>query len=179
VPTSGPKRGSCPRCKGRTIRHYVHGFADITALVDADGRLPPWIHLTGCLIEPGPPFDRACGACGLRWTSWPGAGSTLVTWRELRHLMGLTTNSQASDWLERHVLASTYIARFPALDDPEGRVVVRHGPTRRSLRFPFTYAEWQSTLIDLFEESTQRHGDGLALDTGSSSRNVADVGSGS
>jgi hypothetical protein len=160
VPTSTIRRGTCPRCNSRTIRHYVLGFPEIGSLVDATGDLPAWIELTGCVIDPGPSFDRECEDCGLRWTSWSGARAVVSTWRELRDRLGLASNSEANDWLGQ-LLASTVVASFPTLDDPQGSIVVRAGTARRSLRFPFRYAEWESTLIDLFAESSDRLRDGL------------------
>ena len=145
------RRGRCPRCNSRTIRHYVPGFPDFESLGDAAGNLPAWMQFTGCVVDPGPSFTRECEDCGLRWTSWSGARAVLSTWRELRDRIGVATNSEAIDWLERQMLAPTLIARFPTLDDPQGEVVVRHGATRSSLHFPFSYAEWESSLIDLFE----------------------------
>jgi len=166
VPTSTTRRGRCPRCNSRTIRHYVHGFPDFGGLVDTDGNLPAWIQFTGCVIGRGPSFDRDCESCGLRWTSGSGARVVVSTWRELRDRIGVETNSEVNDWLERQLLGSTCTVSFPALDDPQAEIVVRHGTTHRTLHFPFKLAEWESALIDLFEESSRRLSDGLEQGTG-------------
>jgi hypothetical protein len=163
---SSIRRGSCPRCNSRAIRHYVPGLPDLESLVDAAGELPAWVQLTGCVIDPGPSFDRECEGCGLRWTAWSGARAVVSSWRELSDRIGVTTNSEAVDWLERQLLTPSVIARFPALDDPQGEIVVRNGTARRSLHFPFSYAEWESALIDLFEEPSRRLRDALEPDTG-------------
>ena len=158
---SRTRRGSCPRCNGRRIHHYVHGFPELETVVDEDGDLPGWVHLTGCVVDPGPVFDRACQDCGLRWTTGSGARAVISTWRELRERIGVETNGEANDWLEGRLLAPTVIAHFPPLDDPDGTLDLRQGAAHTSLRFPFTYAEWESALIDLFEESLRRPRDGL------------------
>jgi hypothetical protein len=75
--------------------------------------------------------------------------------------LGVATNNQANEWLEHHVLALTLISPFPKLDDPKGKVDVWNGITHKTLRFPFTYAEWESTLIDVFEEALERIGGGF------------------
>lgn len=156
--TTKIRRGSCPRCNGRKIEHYVLGFPDIGAFLDDEGIVPEWIHFAGCVVGPGPSFDRSCEACGLRWTSWSDSRSVFSTWRDVRDHMGVDTNNQASEWLGRHVAPMTLISPFPKLDDPSGKVDVWNGIAHKTLRFPFTRAEWESTLLDIFDEAMERVG---------------------
>ena len=155
------RRGRCPRCQGRSIHHFVPGFPDLESLVDEAGDLLPWVHLTGCVMDPGPFVDRQCEDCGLRWTSGPGVRVIVSTWRQLRELIGVASNREANDWLDQQVPTSSFVAPFPALDDPHGDLVIRHGAVRKRLRFPFTLAEWQSLLIGLVEDSMHLHGNRL------------------
>jgi hypothetical protein len=83
------------------------------------------------------------------------------TWRELRDRIGAATDDDANDWLDHLLLAPTSIAPRTPLDEPQAEIVVRCGTAQQTLRFPFTYAEWESALIDLFEESSRRASDGL------------------
>lgn len=60
-------RGSCPRCNGREVQHYIYGLPDIDTFADAEGNVPVWIHFAGCLMSQGASFDRSCDTCGLQW----------------------------------------------------------------------------------------------------------------
>jgi hypothetical protein len=151
------RRGSCPRCKAKA-RHHVRGLPDIGALGDEDGNLPDWIDLEGCLIEPGPSFDRSCDSCGLRWCSWSRPRALFSTWRDVLDHLGVETNEQANEWLGHHVWPTTSVSPFPEIDDPSAKIELQNGIAHKTLRFPFMHAEWDSTLLDLFDEARERTG---------------------
>jgi hypothetical protein len=146
------RRGSCPRCNGRKIQHYVHGMPVFDAFADGDGNVPDWIHFAGCVISPGPSCDRSCDRCGLHWNGWLDPRRVFSTWRELRNYLEVRSNSELATWLRENVIHGTRISPFPKLDDPHGKVDVRNGTTHRRLHFPFTHAEWESTLLELYRE---------------------------
>lgn len=152
------RRGSCPRCNGRKVQHYVHGMPIFDAFTNDDGNVPDWIHFAGCVIYQGPSFDRSCDGCSLRWNSWLDPRLVFSTWRELRDYLEVRTNDAADEWLRTKVVARTHISPFPNLDDPNGKVEVRNGVARRSLRFPFTHAEWESALLEVFDAVLERGG---------------------
>lgn len=154
--TNRIRRGSCPRCNGRKIQHYIAGLPDFSAFVDEEGNIPEWINFSGCDIWPGPHYDRSCDACGLRWNSWSEARAVYSTWRDVRDEMGVETNGQADWWLQEHVAPTTLIHPFPRLDDPRAKIDVWNGISHKTLRFPFTHAEWESTLLDVCDEATER-----------------------
>lgn len=152
------RRGSCPRCNGRKIQHYVHGMPIFDAFTDDEGNVHDWIHFGGCVIYPGPSYDRSCDGCGLRWNGWSEPHLVFSTWRELRDYLEVRTNAEADVWLRENVIALTRISPFPKLDDPNGKVGVRNGITHRSLHFPFTHAEWESALLEVFGAALERAG---------------------
>lgn len=150
------RRGRCPRCNGRKIQHYIAGMPNLGALVGDDGQIPEWVNFSGCEVWSGPQFDRACDACALRWNSWSAPRRVHTTWRELRFEMGAQTNKEADEWLAEHVARTASIRPFPKLDDPEAKFTIWNGTTRKNLHFPFTHAEWESTLLDVSDEPTLR-----------------------
>jgi hypothetical protein len=157
--TNKIRRGSCPRCNGRKIQHHIAGMPDFSAFVDAEDNIPEWINFSGCVIGPGPHYDRSCDACGLRWNSWSEPRAIYSTWRDVRDEMGVETNGQAVRWLEEHIAPMTLIDPFPRLDDPRAKIDIWNGITHKTLRFPFTHAEWESTLLDVSDDATARlHG---------------------
>jgi hypothetical protein len=154
--TNRIRRGSCPRCTGRKIQHYIGGLPDFSVFVDDAGNIPEWINFSGCIIWQGPTYDRSCDACGLRWTSWSEPRTFYSTWRDVRDQMGVETNGEANNWLEEHVAPMTLIHPFPRLDDSRAKIHIWNGNTHKTLRFPFRHADWESTLLDVFDESTER-----------------------
>jgi hypothetical protein len=169
------RRGSCPRCNGRKIQHYVHGLPAIEAFTDDEGNVPNWIHFAGCVIFPGPSFDRSCDACGLRWNSWLSPRQVFATWREARDYLDFGTNGEAENWLRLNV-AGTRISSFPRLDDPDGRVILSNGRVRKTLRFPLMHSEWESALLEIFDASLEQSGGSFRLDGAFASSTVDTVG---
>ena len=164
------RRGSCPRCNGRKVQHYVHGMPIFDAFADEDGNVPDWIHFAGCVIYPGPSFDRSCDRCGLRWNGWSDPRLVFSTWRELRTYLDVRFNDEMDAWLHENVAQGTRISRYPKLDDPQGKVDVWNGTAHRTLHFPFTQAEWESTLLEVYGEvrDSGRNGlDGAIVDNSS------------
>lgn len=156
--TEKTRRGSCPRCNGRTIQHYVAGMPNFDAYTDDDGNMPDWIHLTGCVILPGPSSDRSCDNCGLRWNSWLKPRLVFSTWRELREHLEVDSNGAANDWVRRMIGVRTLISTFPEVDDPDGTIAVQNGDVSRSFHFPFMHAEWESELLEVYDAVLKRDG---------------------
>ncbi|HEX4687407.1 MAG TPA: hypothetical protein VH228_11545 [Nocardioides sp.] len=150
------RQGTCPRCRAKA-RHHVRGFPDIGELGDEEGNLPDWISLEGCLMVPGPSFDRSCEACGLRWSSRDQPRAIFVTWRDVLAYLEVESNEQANEWLRDHIWPTATISRFPDLHDAHGNVEVLNGDLHKTLHFPLLHAEWQSALLDIFDDAVERN----------------------